>query len=148
MPSLKGADRRVQPKAGALCAAYTAWRDSALKGETFVAWVGEDMQKICKPPEQRMTKEARQKYEAKRKQARADAKKNKTKVVYPPIPDPFKRVRPDIMALHEMLEHDDLRNLIDLKPVVNGKLVHYECTMCVQRNGLAGVRARNAEKFK
>lgn len=148
MPTAKGADRTVKPKAGPLCSAYDAWIACAKKGETHVAFVGAPMDRIAQPPEQRMTKAERQVYEAKRKKARETAKKNGTKPIYPSLPEPYKRIRPDVMALQERIEAHELKGLIGLKVIVRGALRHYECIMLVQRNGLAAVRARESEKFQ
>lgn len=114
----------------------------------IVAFKGHDIQKIMLPPEQRMSRAERAKYEAERKRARVKAKREGTKVNMPPIPEPYKRIRPDVMALWEKMEHHELRGLTEIKIVVQGVLREYRVYMLVQRNGLAAVRARESEKWQ
>lgn len=137
-----------KPQPGPLCAALEAWIAQAKKGERFEYFRGPSIDRILMTPEQRMTKQQRAEREIMLKIERAKAKKDGKKFRAPPVPDEFKEIKPDVMALVELVEGYELRGLVDLRCIVLSAGVRsYEMSMNIQRNGLPGVRAREAEKF-
>jgi len=134
--------KEVSPKEGPLCAAAREWLSQAIIRERYIYFTG-DMKKVMSSPEQRMTIEQRERHNRKRAAAKAAAKAKGEKYKAIPLVDEFAAMRPDVLALMEMMELHELHGLVHLRTIVlhDGDRA-YEAVMRLQRNGLRKVRER------
>lgn len=132
-----------------MCARANQWLGQAKKGERFVYYRGAPIKQVLRSPEQRLTKEERDKFRTERRLIRELAALNGVKPKYPPTPDPHRRIRADVAALVELVEHHKFRGLIDVQEIVYGDNDHaYEMVCLIQRNGLKAVRDRERAIFR
>ena len=132
-----------KPEKGPLCAAAEEWIAQAVKGERFEYFRGPIIERVLMTPEQRMTKQQRAEREVMLKIERAKAAKAGKKFKAPDVPDEFFDIKPDVMALVELMERWEHRGLVNLRTIVLSPAERsYEMVMMLQRNGLRSVRAR------